>query len=426
MNSPTAAHPLMQLLSLGTSDLAGNLSKLGAEDGGAEFGFLFEKMKNLTPELDTPAELAATEQGQPLPLPSLPQGSTLPLDNEAVSLNELQVQNGEVPIEWSPDLGSIKMPGEGAETAFLVNPNGTASVTLQPALDNNLPVGMALAPELVEQPQRVLNQFQGPLQAGVKAANSQFLESDRQEVDNLKQSELMGLLGDEDDTALDFHKGPIGQSLSQPLNSNFDPISGLKPAGATIGLVQNTDTLVSSPVLAQESALQEEIAGETLVEELNLEEVETYEQMRERVQFGRDKSEWGPQLGSRIITMVSNEIQQAKIHLDPPELGSLEIKLQVNQDQVTAQVQVQNPQVKEVLEASANRLREALQSQGMELSGFDVGSDSSQGFGGQAQPETEQATELASGLEEGDALMAEEGSQAQVKQRQVGLLDTFA
>ena len=87
----------------------------------------------------------------------------------------------------------------------------------------------------------------------------------------------------------------------------------------------------------------------------------------ETMKFGQDRREWSGALGQRIMTMVAQDIQQARIQLDPPELGALEIKLQVQQDQASVQVHAQHGQVREVLEQNIFRLKEALQQQGIEL-----------------------------------------------------------
>lgn len=93
---------------------------------------------------------------------------------------------------------------------------------------------------------------------------------------------------------------------------------------------------------------------------------------------------WGDALTERISMNAAKDIKQVTIHLDPPELGSLELKMQVKDDQQTQViVQVQNPQVKEALESSAQRLRDMLASQGLELSEFDVQTSPDQGQGGQ-------------------------------------------
>jgi flagellar hook-length control protein FliK len=76
---------------------------------------------------------------------------------------------------------------------------------------------------------------------------------------------------------------------------------------------------------------------------------------------------------------AEKDIQQATIHLDPPELGAMELKLEVNEERQTqVQVQVQNPQVKEALESSATRLREMLEKEGLQLANLDVSDQSQQ------------------------------------------------
>ena len=118
---------------------------------------------------------------------------------------------------------------------------------------------------------------------------------------------------------------------------------------------------------------------------------------------------------------MADNIQQARIQIDPPELGSLEIKLHITQDQASVQVQAQNHQVKDVLEANVQRLRDALNEQGLELAGFDVGTSgqgaSEQNSGGQGQNDS------------GGEWLADSESEA-AEQRPVtrsnALLDTFA
>ncbi len=118
-----------------------------------------------------------------------------------------------------------------------------------------------------------------------------------------------------------------------------------------------------------------------LQEKRELNQLRGDERLRERLDLGTDRQGWGLALGSRIVAMVADEVQQARIHLDPPELGSMEIRLQVQQEQTSIQVQVQNPQVREALEANAHRLREALAENGLALAGFDVAEQGSQQSG---------------------------------------------
>lgn len=172
----------------------------------------------------------------------------------------------------------------------------------------------------------------------------------------------------------------------------------------------NTFTETAATVAAQKGS------------ELNAESLQT-QLLREKLEFGQDRQQWGAALGSRIMTMIADDIQQARIHLDPPELGSLEIKLQIQQDQATVHVQAQNAQVRDVLEAHAQRLRDALASQGIALSEFDVserGAEQQQ----QSQSETAQTAEAANG----EWLAADDqASDNELRPASsMNLLDTFA
>lgn len=119
----------------------------------------------------------------------------------------------------------------------------------------------------------------------------------------------------------------------------------------------------------------EEIATEDYSFEEGFEQ-KLQRQFRERLDFGQDRREWTPALGARLMTMVANDVQHARIQLDPPELGSLEIRMQVQNDQASVQVSAQSHQVKDVLDSSAQRLRDALAAEGIELSDFSVSADS--------------------------------------------------
>ncbi|WP_265573316.1 flagellar hook-length control protein FliK [Venatoribacter cucullus] len=145
----------------------------------------------------------------------------------------------------------------------------------------------------------------------------------------------------------------------------------------------------------------------------------------ERLNFGNDRSTWGGALGARVVAMVMDDVQQARIHLDPPELGSLEIRLQVQQDQATVQVQVQNGQVRDALESGAQRLRDALAAQGLQLAGYDVSergqqSQAQQGQSGQGG----QGDRSADGAE--GEWLATDDSQSLAPAGSLNLLDTYA
>lgn len=121
-------------------------------------------------------------------------------------------------------------------------------------------------------------------------------------------------------------------------------------------------------------------------EEIEQGEVETKltalekKQDDQTLKLSKGQEAWGNALTERITMNAAQDIKQVTIHLDPPELGSLELKMKINDDQqAQVVVQVQNPQVKEALESSAHRLRDMLASEGLELSEFDVQTDAGRG-----------------------------------------------
>ncbi|MDX3773750.1 flagellar hook-length control protein FliK [Chromatiaceae bacterium AAb-1] len=73
------------------------------------------------------------------------------------------------------------------------------------------------------------------------------------------------------------------------------------------------------------------------------------------------------QLRERVNLMVRQNIQIAEIRLDPAELGQMQIKINMQQDQASVQFIVQQPQAKELLEQQLPKLRELLQQQGIQL-----------------------------------------------------------
>lgn len=86
---------------------------------------------------------------------------------------------------------------------------------------------------------------------------------------------------------------------------------------------------------------------------------------------------WDAQVGQRLIWMVGNEVKSAEIKLNPAELGPMEVKVRTEGEKVQVSIQVQHAPVREAIEQSLPRLREAFSGQGMDLLNVNV---SQQGF----------------------------------------------
>jgi len=74
------------------------------------------------------------------------------------------------------------------------------------------------------------------------------------------------------------------------------------------------------------------------------------------------------QLKEKMLMMVKDKVHTAEIRLDPAELGSMQIKINLQQDQMSVQFIVQQGHAKDLMEQQMPKLRELLQQQGIELS----------------------------------------------------------
>lgn len=92
----------------------------------------------------------------------------------------------------------------------------------------------------------------------------------------------------------------------------------------------------------------------------------------ERMQRPVPMAQASQALSERLVIMIQNEMSHATIRLDPPELGMMDIRIQVQNDQTQIQILVQTPQVREALESQSTRLREYLEQQGLSLADLDV------------------------------------------------------
>lgn len=75
----------------------------------------------------------------------------------------------------------------------------------------------------------------------------------------------------------------------------------------------------------------------------------------------------GDQVAERVQMMMSKNLKNIDIRLDPPELGRLQIRMNMNGDAATVHFTVANQQARDVIEQSMPRLREMLAQQGVQL-----------------------------------------------------------
>lgn len=93
---------------------------------------------------------------------------------------------------------------------------------------------------------------------------------------------------------------------------------------------------------------------------------------------------WSEGVVDKVMWMSSQNLKSAEIQLDPAELGRLDVRISLNQDQTQISFASAHPGVREALESQVHRLREMFTQQGMNLADVNV-SDQSQGRAWQGQ-----------------------------------------
>ena len=87
-----------------------------------------------------------------------------------------------------------------------------------------------------------------------------------------------------------------------------------------------------------------------------------------------DANEWTEEVGQKIVWFTGRNIQAAEMHLNPADLGPIEVKINVQNDVASVSFNVQNSSVRELLESNVVRLREMMESNGVNLGDVNVDS----------------------------------------------------
>ena len=93
---------------------------------------------------------------------------------------------------------------------------------------------------------------------------------------------------------------------------------------------------------------------------------------------------WGEAVVDRVMWLSSQNLKSAEIQLDPAELGRLEVRIHMNQDQTQVTFASPHANVRDALDGQMHRLRELFAQQGMNMVDVNVSDQSlSRGWQGQ-------------------------------------------
>ena len=89
-----------------------------------------------------------------------------------------------------------------------------------------------------------------------------------------------------------------------------------------------------------------------------------------------NQKNWGRALGHQLNWMVNNQLQQAEIRVNPPDLGPIELRVSLQHNQTSVTFFCHESAVREALESALPRLREMLDGQGISLNQAQVSDQS--------------------------------------------------
>lgn len=187
----------------------------------------------------------------------------------------------------------------------------------------------------------------------------------------------------QDNRQFNFNRLEVTLQQNNAVSSTLQQSAAQDSAAETNNALLRTEQF--SQVLEQQNRAQQVAAPApslaAQLKQLNLQQQDAAGQLRERVQL-----------------MVRQNIQFAEIRLDPAELGQMQIRINLQQEQATVQFIVQQQHAKELLEQQMPRLRELLQQQGMQLGEGQVqqqAKEDRQSAGQQAEQGQTQSTQVS-------------------------------
>ena len=152
---------------------------------------------------------------------------------------------------------------------------------------------------------------------------------------------------------------------------------GAKAAASLLGASSNSNS-AGEPATAGESSFANQLAQaagtqQSITGQPRADQAQASAQLP--LQLNREMA--SDQMAERVQMMMSKNLKNIDIRLDPPELGRMQIRMNMNGDGATVHFTVANQQARDALEHSMPRLREMLAQQGVQLGDTSVQQQSS-------------------------------------------------
>lgn len=206
--------------------------------------------------------------------------------------------------------------------------------------------------------------------SGKQIGTSQSSDGAKVASESQIQDELLAKLASEDKRA--------PRDISSQMASVLNTASPLGEAVSGSLLAENGTRVELGAVQLEKNVMQAKLETQTQIKHEVM--------IKENVLF--NKQELAANVQQQVGMMLARNLKSIDIRLDPPELGSIKIKMQLNGEQAAVSFIVSNQQAKDALDNAMPKLKEMLEQQGMELADSDVKHEQSGQGGAEAGTET--------------------------------------
>jgi flagellar hook-length control protein FliK len=147
-----------------------------------------------------------------------------------------------------------------------------------------------------------------------------------------------------------------------------------------------------------------------------------------KVAAGVGTPEFGQGVADRVSVMVDNNLSSARLQVNPPQLGPVEVRISLQGDHAQVWMTSDSAVTREALESSSPKLREMLGAQGFGQVSVDISQRSFQDRAAYSPPHPWTAGENSGGFSNPGASLAATASAAtgSVVRTSSGILDAYA
>jgi len=169
-------------------------------------------------------------------------------------------------------------------------------------------------------------------------------------------------------TMQEFVHKPLGDLQANTALDNIDKVDDIAPLN-----VQTTTTNDIKKILADDLSIDNRNAAkdDNGLLPMNIREASFHRTLQTELPFKTEIQEsiysprWGDGLQNNVMWLVNQNIQRADIHLNPPDLGPIEIRVSIDKNEAKILFTSQVAEVRDLVDSNKQNLKETLQQAGI-------------------------------------------------------------